>query len=280
MERYTNFFELHVGFPNDPASATASDTFIKRIAGRSSGWQRSEVRSVHLTRPGCLDPHNVPGVLGVLASKKIFQEDLSWPGTIEATVMPDCSLALSTLSRVGAAGARLEVEFPFACFSTSVDGGSMLKSAWSVDPVTIEDWRLRFAFGERLKETPEWEIHFVIDKARGKFEALTAQMVPDLLAGYGVEIEQTIEYQSQSMRDAGRSDYRLIGTSYYRTAMEAQKEAERLYNDGDLCRQLFDRGYSLKMICEHIVACFQPRAENGGAIASYAKPILEESHAK
>ncbi len=275
MDRYTNFFELHVGFPNDAESSAAAVSFVKRISEQSKGWQQSDVRSVHLTRPGCLDPHNVPGVLGSLVSLKVFQEEFSWAETIESKVMPACSIALSTLSRVGASDARLEIEFPFGCFSTSLDGGSMLKSASSVDPVTIEDWRLRFAFGDRVKDAPEWEIHFVIDKARGTRETLTAQMVPEILAGHGVEIEQTIEYQSQSMRDAGRSDYRLIGTSYYPTAKKAQGDAERLYNDGRLSKQLFDRGYSLKMICEHIVGCFQSRI-NGHETAIGQTQILNE----
>src|SRR5437763_10772374 len=108
MEHFTNFFELHVGFSTALGEPLVTD-FATRMRQENADWTRSVVRSVHLTQPGCFDPHNVPGTLGWLVSRKIFQSTAGWKKTIDGAVLPAASRALEEMAALGATDARLEI---------------------------------------------------------------------------------------------------------------------------------------------------------------------------
>lgn len=260
MERFTSFFELHIGFPNQAQDRVGE--FLARVrATNSPEWNRSAVRAVHLTKPGCIDPHNVPGTLGWLVSRKIYQIDGSWDRTVDRIILPACDHALEQLSRFGLKDARLEIEFPFACREAKTIDGRLVRSSWSEDPMSIELGKLLFPYGVQLDDVPTWEIHFLLEQMPGARVSQPFQIkeVAPFLSGYGVEAEQTIEYQSQSMVAEGRTDFRLIATAYYNTSMITTQEAERLFYESALCQDAADRGYDTRLILEHIVTCIQPK---------------------
>jgi len=260
MEHFTNFFELHVGFSTELGESLVAD-FVTRIQNGEPDWSRSFVRSVHVTRPGCFDPHNVPGTLGWLVSRKIFQSAVGWKKTVEEAVLPASSRAVEELSILGATDARLEIEFPFGCFATSVVDGKIFRSAWTNDPVFIPADCLSFSFGKRMSDTPEWEIHFLLEKLPDSSQPeMGIEEVAGFLSHYGVDVEQTIEYQSAAMVESGRSDYRLIATAYFPDALATLKEGERLFYDSSLCQDALQRGYIVRLILEHIVTCLQPNS--------------------
>lgn len=265
MERHTNFFELHVGFAHEGSGKAADDFLAQLIKMDSPDWSRSVVKSVHITKPGCMDPHNVPGTLGWLVSRKIFLSAGSWKSTVNRIVLPACEQALGLLSSRGVSNARLEIEFPFACFSASLIDGRLSRTAWAEDPVSIEADHLGFAYGTPLPEVPKWEIHFVLDLVPGFEDAkrLAVDQVAEFLQPYvlgphEIKVEQTIEYRSQSMEQEGRTGYRLIATAYYDDELQTQKEAERIFYNTDLCQDALRRGYTVRLIPEHIIACLRP----------------------
>ena len=127
--------------------------------------------------------------------------------------------------------------------------------------MSIEPSKLAFPYGVQLDDVPQWEIHFLLEQIPGRQVSRPFQVtdVVPFLNRYGIEAEQTIEYQSQSMMTEGRSDFRLIGTAYYKTSANTTQEAERLLNSSDLCQDAADRGYNTRLILEHIVTCFRPK---------------------
>jgi hypothetical protein len=196
-----------------------------------------------------------------LVSRKIHQVSESWKTTVDRLVLPACDLALDELNRLGLEDARLEIEFPFACREAGMVDQRLRRSSWSEDPVTIESHRLRFQNGIRLKDVPQWEIHFLLEQLPGGHvpRPLQVDQVAAFLQPYGVDVEQTIEYQSQSMIEQGRSDFRLIATAYYTSSQQTTQEAERLFYSTALCQDAADRGYEVRLILEHIVTCVRPK---------------------
>jgi hypothetical protein len=269
MERFTSFFELHIGFPRQERADDTVGEFLRRIRSQNSAdWSRSTVRSAHLT--GCIDPHNVPGTLGWLVSRKIYQDFGSWDDTVDRIILPACDHALEQLNRLGLTDARLEIEFPFACREARMVEDRLVRSSWSEDPMSIEPSKLAFPYGVQLDDVPQWEIHFLLEQIPGRQASRPFQVtdVVPFLSRYDIEAEQTIEYQSHSMVTEGRSDFRLIGTAYYKTPAHTTQEAERLFYSSDLCKDAEDRGYNTRLILEHIVTCFRPR--DIGSITSSA----------
>jgi hypothetical protein len=261
MDHFTNFFELHVGFSTALGDPVVTD-FCERIRRDSADWARSEVRSAHVTQAGCFDPHNVPGTLGWLVSRKVFQNPGGWSKTIDSVVLPAAAGALEALSDIGAEDARLEIEFPFGCFAATVPDNKIFRSAWTNDPVSISVEKINFPCGKRMSDVPEWEIHFLFEKIpKSSAPDMSVEEVSSFIARYGVDIEQTIEYRSAAMIGAARSDYRLIATSYFPDSTKTLKEAEHLFYDTKLCDDAYESGYTVRLILEHIVSCLQPNCD-------------------
>lgn len=262
MEQFTSFFELHVGFPTGDSSQAAIAGFLAKLQDKNSpDWSRSVVHSVsaHLSQAGCLDPHNVPGTLGWLVSRKIFREDRTWDTTKERAVRPACDQALEQLSRLGIDDARLEIEFPFACYAATVEAGKLCRSSWAEDPISMKADHLSFPFGILLEDVPQWEIHFLLERIPDSTSPeIPVEEVAEFLSPYGLDVEQTIEYRSAAMIESGRTDYRLIATAYFPDAATTVKEAERVFHKESLCQDAFARGYTVRLILEHIVACVRP----------------------
>jgi hypothetical protein len=262
VERFTSFFELHIGFACQKGVQDKTGEFLARIQAQNSpDWNRSAVRSVHLTKPGCIDPHNVPGTLGWLVSRKIYQSSGSWAHTVDRVILPACDQALEQLNELGLTDARLEIEFPFACREACMIDSRLVRSSWSEDPMSVEPSKLAFPYGAQLDDVPKWEIHFLVEQIPGSraSQPLHVTEVASFLSRYGIEAEQTIEYQSQSMVTEGRTDFRLIATAYYESSANAIQEAERLFYTTSLCQDAAERGYNTRLILEHIVTCFRPK---------------------
>lgn len=253
------FFELHVGFPEDDASQKGMKAFQEDMRRVSADWTHSEVAAVKVTRPGCIDPHNVPGTLSDLVSLQIRSDGRPWDSIVDDLVVPICEKALESLNRLGLEDVRLEIEYPFGYCSGAPDRRG-LGPLWLVDPpVSIADGKLRLKNGARLSDVPTWEIHFVVEKlVDGDQRVLQIDDIPALLAKHGVHVEQTIQYRSESMRQRGEADHKFIATAYYETAELTEREAKRLLQGTALSDTFTERGYSVTLVLEHIVACFQP----------------------
>jgi hypothetical protein len=280
MEHFTNFFELHVGFSTALGDSVVTQ-FTTQMCQKDRDWTRSVVRSVHLTQPGCFDPHNVPGTLGWLVSRKIFQSTSGWKKTIDDAVLQAANRALCELSELGAADARLEIEFPFGCFAATVVDGTIFRSAWTNDPVSIPTDKLVFHAGQPMNEVPQWEIHFLLERIPESAAAhMTPQEISAFVARHGVDVEQTIEYRSAAMVEAGRIDYRLIATAYFPDAPTTLKEGERLFYHSGLCQEAFEHGYTVRLILEHIVTCLQPNPKGNRTTSATKTNCSEVSCAK
>ena len=274
----TNCFELHLGIPDSSGSVAvayaALSNLRRQVAAGVPSWTYSDVRSVFVKNPGCFDPHNVPGTLRSLLSRELpVWEYLSGlDALIDHEVLPSAQSVMDQLAAAQMADARLEIEYPFGCFEAEHDSrGRLVRRAMLGDPITVEPERLRLRGASLVPNTPTWEIHFVVERraSRGVPE-LTIEQVPVIIEAHGVDIEQTIEYRSQSMQDRGLQDYKFISTSYYGSAGEVEAEARRLFSGTSLCQDFAARGYAVKLILEHIVACFQPV---GGGTAAEKRPI-------
>ncbi len=255
-----SYFELHIGFPDDPLSEAAADAFLREGTPTLNDWSRSQVRAVHTKGPGCIDPHNVPGTLGSLISQPVFVRQGPWPATtIQNVLVPVCEEALALLRRLGVSDARLEIECPFGWLSFRQEHGTTAQETIIRAPLTIPSEQLTFISGAALPNTPEWEIHFVVERnGNASSPALQLDEVPKIVEAFGVDVEQTIEYRSQSMLRRGSQDYKFISTAYYSDAHHAESEAKRLFEGTSLCADFMNRGYSVSFIVEHIVGCFRP----------------------
>lgn len=253
-----SYFELHAGFPDDSVSALAAERFVQLSAGGRS-WTRSAVTSVHMKNPGCIDPHNVPGTLGSLVSCTILgSEQASWEAVIEQVVLPTSAAALENLSRLGARDARLEIECPFGWLSTQEEVARPTRGRSIFEPVRIPASLLQRLTGA-MPDVPQWEIHFVAEPRSGYTpNALSIETLPTLIEQCDVDVEQTIQYRSQAMRQSAATTSRYISTSYYPTPADVVAEANRIFDTTALSEELWSRGYRLTLILEHIIGCFQP----------------------
>ena len=250
-------FELHVGFPETAETEAMSFFSLLKNEGRE-GWSCSEVDSVHCESAD-VDPHNVPGTLRYLISKGFSERELA----SEEEVLSDAQWVISKLADMDIDDARLEIEYVFGYLTrrkNDDDGGASLRFSqppeWSPEKLHLHDGS--------LMKTPNSEIHFILEmneENQGSGRSVTAidsEEASRILGAYGVEVQQTIEYRSQSMIERDRKDKRLICTAYYDSPSLAEKVARRLFVSTKLCEDFSERGYSLRLVLERILGCFQP----------------------
>jgi hypothetical protein len=251
-----NNYELHIGFPTHEQEAARR--LLDVLQNERKGWGYSEVFNVH-SDPDLEDPHNVPGTLGYLVSR-------DFPGKGEHAdedVLAEAQWVLSKISSLNIKDARLEIEFVFGVAKRSTGYGSDSTFLSWESPV-LPSSKLQFHHAERILETPNSEIHFVIERARNKSTpdtiagCLTSGKASQMLKAHGVNIQQTIEYRSQAMRETGISDNKLICTSYYDSPSLAEHEAQRLLNESSLSEEFAEQGYKVKLVLERILGCFKP----------------------
>jgi hypothetical protein len=248
-------FELHVGFPK--TAEAAAESFMAQLAREGKqGWGCSEVHSVY-SETAAVDPHNVPGTLKYLVSRGFSHIDEE----SDSQVMSDAQWAISTLASMDIDDARLEIEYVFGnLFRRKSDGGgASLRFSrppeWSREKLHLQD--------ANFIETPNSEIHFILemdadDEAAEPPTVISIEEAGQILRTYGVDVQQTIEYRSQSMVEANRSDKKLICTAYYDSPPTAERVARRLFVSTRLCEELSERGYTLRLILERILGCFKP----------------------
>jgi hypothetical protein len=254
----TNCFELHLGFPDDPASIAAAERLLTALRAQKPNWTCSDVLVV--SAKGCMDPHNVPGTLKLLISREIPLSELTEGGSsLERDVLTATQQVLNFMNTSEFTDARLEIEYPYGCFDLRRHSGKLIRNAVLGDPLGIDDSLLTFRGAAAVPGTPKWEIHFVVEKFDPRSpDVLTIQEVASQIEQYQVDVEQTISYRSQTMKDRGIEGAKFISTSYYRTPQEVENIARHLFRETDLCESFAQHGYSIKLILEHIIACFRP----------------------
>lgn len=260
MANQKSYFELHAGFPDDPDSANAANSFLHvAAAGGGQTWTRSEVTAVYMKSEGCLDPHNVPGTLGTLVSCAIRNEGHApWKATVEEAVLPTCASALKTLGRLGSSNARLEIECPFGWMGVQESQEGFNRERSISEPIGISP-RVLKALPGAMPDVPQWEIHFVAEpRANLVSDGLSIKSFPALIEQHGVDIEQTIQYRSHAMLDSGTAAYKFISTAYFATPADVVREATRVFDRSSLVEDVWSRGFGLSLILEHIVGCFKP----------------------
>ena len=262
----TNCFELHLGFPDDGASVAAAERLLGLLRRQKPDWTCSDVLVV--SAKGCIDPHNVPGTLKVLISREIPLSELTEAGpSLERNVLAAAQETLSLMTTAAFTDARLEIEYPYGCFYALSHPNRLIRHAILGDPLGIDDEHLHFNDAAAVPNTPRWEIHFVVERSDPKaLDLLTIDEVASLIESYEVDVEQTISYRSQTMKDRGIDGSKFISTTYYRTPEEVELAARRLFYQTDLCEAFATKGYSIKLILEHIIGCFQPLIKDRVAI--------------
>jgi hypothetical protein len=251
-----NCFEVHLGFPDDPSHIAFVPIILERLRSDHPQWTCSDVRNVFVKRPDFFDPHNVPGILRSLVSREIVVESGS---DGDQTVLNAAQAALHLLSEAGLLGARLEIEYPFGYLSARLVKDRIVHTELRGDPITISPSEIVFDNAVAIADAPRWEIHVIVEPlAPSAAKEHTVYTVPDVIESHGVVIEQTIEYRSQHMKDSGQSGYKFISTSYYQNVEDLESEARRLFYKTTLCNDFFQRGYTIKLLLEHIVGCFKP----------------------
>jgi hypothetical protein len=244
-------FELHVGFPKKAENAVKA--FINSLARENrEKWSCSEVDAVY-SEAAAEDQHNVPGTLGFLVSKSFSDRDV----TSDEEVLAEAQWVISKLAEIDVPDARLEIEYVFGYLTrrkNDDDSGASLRFS---EPPEWSDQMLKLEDGRRLRP-PNSEIHFIFEMEEKGESAISNEEAAEILAAYGVEVQQTIEYRSQTMIKSGREDKKVICTSYYDSPVQAEKAARRLFVNTRLCEELAERGYSLRLMLERILGCFQP----------------------
>lgn len=249
-----NNFEIHIGFPTNENSSTRK--FLEHLKSDKKGWVYSDVFNVD-SNPEILDPHNVPGTLGCLVSKDYSTND----SRVNEKVREDMQFVLSLLSLIGIENARVELEFVFGYSRQIKDRNLALKlPTWNMPSITSS--MLEFDNAEKIEDTPNSEIHFVLapDKTNSNSfsKKLTMKEASEIIKSVGVDVKQTIEYRSQAMRAIDTKERKLICTSYYENPEDAKEHAEKLLNNDSLIEQVSKHGYTLKFVIERIFACYKP----------------------
>lgn len=239
----TNCYELHIGFPDDERSLGAASSLLHEPQRTSQGWTQSDVHRVHSKDVACLDPHNVPGTLRLLVSRDIPAWDNMRAASpdLPGDVITAADEVLAKMEGEEFADTRLEIEYPLSSHSLRFQAdGTFVRAVTAGDPLTIEPSCLQLAHGQLLADTPQWEIHFVAEQvnwsARG-IERLDIEAVPAIVERYGVDVEQTIEYRSQSMVKRGQPGFKFISTAYFPGRNTTEREANRLFYKTRLCEE-------------------------------------------
>jgi len=256
-----NNYEIHIGFPTDDNHSAIK--VLEHLQSKQRGWVYSEVFNVD-SNPDLLDPHNVPGTLGCLLSKDYAANDLR----AVDKVLADLQYVLTALSKMEVRNARVELEFVFG-YSHHKKKGDYLLELYTWPTPILGSEQLVFIDGERIPETPNSEIHFVLEpfkptsddanaKDMGLHTDLTTAEAAEIVGSFGVHVEQTIEYVSQAMRAANVKRRKFICTSYFESPEGAEESARKLIDNQLLLKRLADRGYVVKLVLERIFACFKP----------------------
>lgn len=263
-----NKYELHIGFPDTAESEAMNFLGLLKREGRE-GWSYSEVSNVY-TNPDLNDPHNVPGTLKYLLSQNFSRRD----GAHEDEVRVEAQWILSKLASMEIEDARLEIEFVYGYLTRRQDGEHGEASLHFLKPPDWDRSKLELRDGALLS-TPNSEIHFIIqrdpaagDSARDA-STLSSAEASEILRGYGVSVQQTIEYRSQRMVEEASEDRKVICTAYYGNPSVAEREARRLFIGTGLYEELAEKGYSLKMVVERILGCYKPSRKSAALTESH-----------
>lgn len=265
----SNKFELHIGFPNAAESEAMNFWGLLQREERRKGWSYSEVGNV-FTNPNLKDPHNVPGTLRYLMSQNFSgRDDLQ-----EGDVLSEAQWVLSNLAAMGIEDARLEIEFVYGYLTRRQDSEHGEASLHFLEPPDWDKSKLELRDGS-LIETPNSEIHFIVEQNYTAGDpaqvtpTISGEEASQILRAYGVSVQQTIEYRSQKMVEAGSEDKKLICTAYYGNPSVAEREARRLFIKSNLCEALAAKGYSLKLVLERILGCYMPSRKSAAHVESH-----------
>jgi hypothetical protein len=233
----SGWLELHIGFVSgDEAHALR---IAETLRNEEAGWTLSEVSEVHDHLHG-MDPHNVPGTLVFLLSR-------TYPVTDADRLLSAAANVMGLLADVPAA--RLEVEFAYG--EIKIDEPT--KMSYPTTPtLSLPTW----PNANRIRETPEYEIHFVASARRSA--PLTVKELEDILGSRGIQAAQTIRYRSERMKLGLERGRKLISTVYFPSNSELIDATEQIRHDRLLIQALLEASIELTLRPERIYGCYMP----------------------
>jgi hypothetical protein len=219
--------EIHVGFSSKNESLAAMLGVDKRI------WSLRHVSEVCIgyAADGCMDIHDVPGCLSVLAtfhtrSVDIAVDEIDRLGTIFAGY-PDI---------------RIELEQVLLTEYTASTERIRNAIAWTPTPETFEHITL-------IEQTPKYEAHFSVRAVDGSNINETTKAIADIATSCHLPIHQVIRFTSRD---------RIVLTTFFDSYEDARDHTPTLA--AELARNLtaVDRDLRLKTIVERIILCGFP----------------------
>lgn len=221
-------FEVHVGFPRDSGNLAA------RI-GESIGGTWKVKQATDSVRPSnCLaDPHSVPGSLGQLLTQHVPTIDGAF--TIADKVLELCS-----------ANPNVRVEIEEVLYVGHDISAVDVRSHTPFEP---NDETL--ANGQRVIDTPPFEIHFGVSNAGGAAFPLSTQQVFDFASGLGIPVDEAVRFQ-------GGAREKVILTSFVPSFEELAELTPQLGSQFYEAMPSLSPDFAMKLVAERIILCAAP----------------------
>lgn len=219
-------FEIHVGFSREDIA------LADRLSTHKSGWSFAYVQEVvvPLLGHGMYDGHDVPGHLGLLATKRRsnYADALGEVDSVAATFK-------------GCTRVRIELEEVLLTHVGS-DPGEPLA------PIDCSPTASDLVHAALIADTPPFEIHFgVYQRDAGPLKLNTAELV-QAFEQAEVPIHEAVRFSSKP---------KITTTTFFPT--QAQILAECAPLASRVGRALADTSLYIKIAAERIVLCAKPR---------------------
>lgn len=220
-------FEIHVGFSLKSSEAS------RLLKATPTPWTFRSVSEVVIGQAshGCLDAHEVPGVLTTLANRRTR--------TLES--------AIAEIERLGQLyrlfpDVRLELEQ--VLLTQPGVGAQSIQPALPYQPDPSQ-----FQHSLLIQNTPPYEAHFIIRCPDGQAISYSTHTLVGMAETAGVPLHQAVRFIENE---------RIILTTFFQDDEEAQEHSHRFAERlrGGLSR--LDDNLMLTLVVERIILCAQP----------------------
>lgn len=226
-------FEIHTGF-----SKRAIGLVDRLPADERHLWKILHVAEV-VNGPESMDlfdAHDVPGVLGLMATKR-------------ARSTEEALAEVNRVARMYATEPDVRIELEQVVM-TIANGSSSSVPATSWTP-TPQD----FKNGTLIPETPLFEAHFSLKAPRtGDRLPHSTKRLIEIATSAGIPVHQAVRFTTEDQ---------VILTTFFEEYGEMVEATPALT---EAFRRALDGGARLKVVAERIIACLQPRNEHASVM--------------